>query len=210
MWILRNAWIRFLETTKGVHKFINIFISKRRFMGQLPVTDNLATCVNVNGRNRGQDFVASRVWYDTLGFKWSEDYCLFGQDIMSLDTRYFMLPSRCSWGIEAWKWTRTRVVFLERFENLTDTLSRNMCKQLPIDATQHLWISRPLVSKFLKRKATDSRINSVHTWCLHGVTSQKRVTFRYYIHTCRWFGGEFASCNEFSELLGPRYSDQNN
>jgi len=38
-------------------------------MGQLPVTDNLATCLNINGRNRGKHFVASRVWYDTLGSK---------------------------------------------------------------------------------------------------------------------------------------------
>jgi hypothetical protein len=38
-------------------------------MGQLPVTDNIATCLNVNGRNRGKRFVASLVWYDNLGSK---------------------------------------------------------------------------------------------------------------------------------------------
>jgi len=51
-------------------------------MGQLPLTDYLATCLNVNGRNRGKHFVASRGWYDNLGSKWIEDVCLFGQDIM--------------------------------------------------------------------------------------------------------------------------------
>ena len=52
--------IRLLETTKGVHKFINISISKRLSMAQPPLTDNLATCLNVNGRNRGKHFVTSR------------------------------------------------------------------------------------------------------------------------------------------------------
>jgi len=29
-------------------------------MAQPPLTDNLATCLNVNGRNRGKHFVTSR------------------------------------------------------------------------------------------------------------------------------------------------------
>jgi hypothetical protein len=48
---------------------MNIFVSKRLSMGQLPLTDNLATFLNVTGRNRDKHFFASRGWYDNLGSK---------------------------------------------------------------------------------------------------------------------------------------------
>jgi hypothetical protein len=60
--------LSFVETTKEVHKVINIFISKRHAMSHLTVTDNLATCLNANGSYRGRHIFASRVWYGTLSY----------------------------------------------------------------------------------------------------------------------------------------------
>jgi hypothetical protein len=201
--------LRFVETTKEVHKVINIFISKR-YLWVIYPWRIIVTCLKVNGRNRGRHFVASRVWCETLGSNCSEDYCLLGHDIMQSRHARFYASVRRSWGIQHLICTRIHAVFLGHFENLTDILSRNVGKQLPIHATIHPWISRSSVPKFLKRKSTDSPITSVHTWCLQCVSSQKAVTFKYYIHTLRGLGEELDSCNEFSELLGLTYSEQNN